>query len=124
MAALYKINLIQGETFNLKFTYKDDQATPQPISLVGYTIVGSVKSTTSSLKSYPFTVTYNSPKSDGVFYLSLPYSTISNIPIVTINPLTPDIFVYDVFLITDATDIRKKLLYGEAWIYPSATKGI
>jgi hypothetical protein len=43
---------------------------------------------------------------------------------VTIDPLTPDIFVYDVFLITDATDTRKKLLYGEAWIYPSATKGI
>jgi len=122
MAANYRIKIVQGETYKQQFTYKDDQVTPQPIDITGYTGVGTVRKTTADPRAYPIDITFNIPQTDGVFYLNMPHEVAANIPVAATDPTKYDIYVYDVFLI-DSAGNRSKILYGEAWVYPSATKG-
>lgn len=119
MAALLNINLFQGETFTRKFTYKDSGNTP--FDLTGWTGVGQLRKSPGDSKAYNFNITFNNPRTDGVFYVTMPYSNTFEIAIESKDPTVPDQMVYDVFL-THADGSREKILYGTASVYPSATR--
>jgi hypothetical protein len=121
MAANLQISINRGETFKRKFTYKDANATP--FNLTGWSGVGQIRITTDDIKFYNLTVSFNADRTDGVFYVGLSYEDTYKIPQISHDPVTPDFYIYDVFLIhTDLT--REKILFGKALIYPSITKGV
>lgn len=113
--AVAVINLVieQGADFSLSLTLK---ANGQPIDLTGYTYSAKMKKHYGANTSYPFTVTPETPLTNGVVSIGMSESLTATIP--------PGRYVYDV-LITDAgigsSAITSKYFKGTVIVEGSAS---
>lgn len=73
----YNVTIYKGETFTTVVELKDKDN--QAIDLTGATIVSSCRSKTSNDVVFSFVCTVNTPPTSGVFILSLPSSSSTNL---------------------------------------------
>ena len=112
MAAKANIVIDQGTDFSTTITVTDDAG--DAVNLTGYTAIGQIRKHYSSDTAYDFTMTFGTPRSDGLLTISLPRETSS--------AMEAGRYVYDVE-ITSSANTRSRLVEGIATITPEVTRG-
>lgn len=108
-----KANLIinQGADFITTVTVTNDNG--DIVNLTGYTAHGQIRKHYTSTTAYDITVSFDDDRTNGQLYLEVFRETTT--------AMEPGRYVYDVEL-TDATDVRSRLIEGIATVTPSVTR--